>query len=75
MSLTASLRDMLNEHLTHPAHHGGADPDALVFPEQPGCPLRHELFCRRHFKPTVRRALPPPVRLEASAKSQYGVDE
>ena len=58
IALPRFLREMLGEHLAQPLS-GGNGPDALVFPSQTGLPLRHQLFYRRHFKPAVRRALPP----------------
>jgi integrase len=50
------LRAILTEHLrTLPSPGGrvGRDPDALVFPAPNGKPMRHNLFYRRVFKPTV----------------------
>jgi integrase len=49
--LPAFLREMLRTHLTQPL--GGTEADALAFPSKTGKPLRHNLFYRRHFKPTV----------------------
>jgi integrase len=58
VSLPRFLRDMLASHLAAPAP-GGTGPEALVFTTPRGKPIRHDLFYARHFKPAVRRALPP----------------
>ncbi len=51
------IRAMYVDHLATPAP-GGAGADALVFTSPEGGVVRHGLFMRRVFKPTVQRALP-----------------
>jgi integrase len=53
------LTEILNAHMTSSALSSGAGPDALIFPDVNGEPLRHHNFYRRQFKPAVLRALPP----------------
>jgi integrase len=53
VTLPKFLRTMLSEHLSGPAP-GGAGADALVFTSPEGAVLRHGLFMRRVWYPTVR---------------------
>jgi integrase len=52
VTLPASIRALLTEHLSSDLS-GGNGPEALVFPSKTGKPIRHRLFVRRHFRPTV----------------------
>ena len=52
LSLPAPIKDLLTEHLTGPIP-GGVGPDALIFTAPEGGPVRHGLFYRRVFKPTL----------------------
>lgn len=55
IALPSWMRDMLNEHLTDPIPlPGGTGPDHLVFHTPGGSAVRHTLFMRRVFKPTVK---------------------
>ena len=51
--LPGFLRDRLAEHL---AHHVEADPEALVFTEPRGGPLRRKAFSANHWKPALESA-------------------
>lgn len=55
ITLPRFLRSMLEEHLRTTV---GKAADALVFTTLTGQPMRHNLFYRRYFKPTVRAVLP-----------------
>jgi integrase len=52
LSLPAPIKQLLAEHLAGPIP-GGAGPDALIFTAPEGGPVRHGLFYRRVFKPTL----------------------
>ncbi len=57
--LPSFLCDLLATHLTELPE----DPEALVFANESGGPMRHNLFYARHFKPAVRAAgLPDRLR-------------
>jgi integrase len=58
VSLPKFLVQELETHLTSPTTRIAPEPDALVFPNDSGGPLRHNNFYRRHFQPATRRALP-----------------
>lgn len=49
------LVEMFSEHLEA----AGGGPDSLVFTASDGGPLRHNNMYLRHFKPAVKKALPP----------------
>jgi integrase len=52
LSLPAPIKAMLADHLAGPIP-GGAGPEALIFTAVEGGPVRHGLFYRRVFKPTL----------------------
>ncbi|HEX4189229.1 MAG TPA: site-specific integrase [Solirubrobacteraceae bacterium] len=52
LSLPQPITAMLTEHLAGPLP-GGPSPDALIFTAPEGGPVRHGLFYRRVFKPTL----------------------
>lgn len=58
LTLPPFLRTMLADYLTESCP-GGNGPDDLLFTTATGKPVRHNLFYKRVFKPTVRAALPP----------------
>lgn len=58
IKLPRSINDLLDEHLRS-GKSSGTEPDDLVFVTPSGHPIRHGIFYRRHFKPAVRRSLPP----------------
>jgi integrase len=58
IKLPKAINELLGEHLRSDAS-GGTGPDDLVFVTPTGQPIRHGIFYRRHFKPAVRRGLPP----------------
>jgi integrase len=58
VQLPKFLTAILNDYLSHPLP-SGSSPEALIFPDTNGGPLRHNNFYRRQFKPAVLRALPP----------------
>lgn len=53
VTLPKFLRAMLNDHLAQPSP-GGAGADALVFTSPEGAIMRHELFMRRVWYPTIK---------------------
>lgn len=57
VAILGFLATLLRQHLAQPL--GGVGPDALVFVQRNGNPIRHGNFYRRHFKPAARAALPP----------------
>lgn len=61
LTLPAFLVPLLTEHLASDSP-GGSGPDDLLFPSPTGKPMRHGLFYRRIFKPTVKGRAAKPER-------------
>lgn len=57
ISIPAFLRELLAEHVARPLP-GGAGPEAFVFTTPTGEAVRHNLFYKRVFKPTVAATFP-----------------
>lgn len=56
VSIPNSVFELLKQHLDEVV---SSSDESLVFTSATGKPLRHSLFYRRVFKPTVRQVLPP----------------
>ncbi len=57
VSVPAFLRDLLAEHVSRSLP-GGDGPDAFIFTTPTGEPVRHNLFYKRVFEPSVRETFP-----------------